>query len=241
MFNVKQMILEGEEHLDNTRTAIRIEYERKLLIRILGTGKSLGEGSLRLPNKPQPPLNYPLLYLPPCKFHKSSSQTSQLPSTCIYIPTKWKSCPPLGIQYVPCTHQQKPWELCNPGITSKETTKDGSYCGWTKSCTTLKPWEAFFGWYLQVNHPSRVFSVVQDFVHPQQGSFPHSLQVGEFSSGSGPESEVNIQSNRGESENQGLRLIAVYVYPLREKSTTRPAAAAPMVGTGNSPALTSDR
>ena len=41
-----------------------------------------------------------------------------------------------------------------------------SFCGWTKSCTTLKPWETIVSWYLQGNHPSRV-SVVHDFVHPQ--------------------------------------------------------------------------
>ena len=27
----------------------------------------------------------------------------------------------------------------------------GSYCGWTKSCTTLKPWEAIAFWYLRGN------------------------------------------------------------------------------------------
>ena len=41
------------------------------------------------------------------------------------------------------------------------------YCGWTKSCTTLKPREAIVCWYLQANHYSRVSYVVQDFVHLQ--------------------------------------------------------------------------
>ena len=45
------------------------------------------------------------------------------------------------------------------------------YCGWTKSCTTLKPWETTVCWYLQRNHHSRVSYVVQDFVHPQYESF----------------------------------------------------------------------
>ena len=30
------------------------------------------------------------------------------------------------------------------------------YCGWTKSCTTLKPWETIVCWYLQGNHHARV-------------------------------------------------------------------------------------
>ena len=42
-----------------------------------------------------------------------------------------------------------------------------SYCGWTKSCTTLKVLETIVCWYLQGNHHSRVSQVVQDFVHPQ--------------------------------------------------------------------------
>ena len=48
----------------------------------------------------------------------------------------------------------------------------GTYCGWTRSCTTLKRWEAIACWYLQGNHHrSGVFSVVQDFVHPQYTFF----------------------------------------------------------------------
>ena len=31
-----------------------------------------------------------------------------------------------------------------------------SYCGWTKSCTTLKPWEVIVRWHLHGNHDSRV-------------------------------------------------------------------------------------
>ena len=41
------------------------------------------------------------------------------------------------------------------------------YCGWTKSCTTLKPWENIVCWYLQGHHDSRVSWVVQGFVHQQ--------------------------------------------------------------------------
>ena len=35
-------------------------------------------------------------------------------------------------------------------------------CGWTKSCTTLKPWDTIVRWYLQANHHSSVSQVVQD-------------------------------------------------------------------------------
>ena len=30
-----------------------------------------------------------------------------------------------------------------------------TYCGWTKSCITLKPWKAIVCWYLQGNHQLR--------------------------------------------------------------------------------------
>ena len=40
------------------------------------------------------------------------------------------------------------------------------YCGWTKSCSALKPREILVCW-LRGNQPSRVSFVVQDFVHPQ--------------------------------------------------------------------------
>ena len=55
-------------------------------------------------------------------------------------------------------------------------------------CTTLQPWETIGCWYLQGNHPFRVSSVVQDFVHRQYEVFccsacltsrPHALR-GEF-------------------------------------------------------------
>ena len=42
-----------------------------------------------------------------------------------------------------------------------------SYCGWTKSCTSWKPWETTVCWYLQENHLSRASKLVQDSVHPQ--------------------------------------------------------------------------
>ena len=48
------------------------------------------------------------------------------------------------------------------------------YCGWTKSCTTWKPWlKPFVCWYLQGNLVSHGFQVVQGVVHPQYvfGSF----------------------------------------------------------------------
>ena len=31
-----------------------------------------------------------------------------------------------------------------------------AYCGWTKSCTTFKPWEAIVCWHLQAHHHSKV-------------------------------------------------------------------------------------
>ena len=41
-----------------------------------------------------------------------------------------------------------------------------SYCGLTKSCTTLKPREAIVRWYLQGNHPSSVSYVVRNGFRP---------------------------------------------------------------------------
>ena len=42
-----------------------------------------------------------------------------------------------------------------------------SSCGWTKSCTTWKPWETVVCWYVQVYHHSRVSWVRNGLVHPQ--------------------------------------------------------------------------
>ena len=41
--------------------------------------------------------------------------------------------------------------LARPRLTSPPR-----YCGWTKSCTTLKRWETIVCWYLQGNHHARV-------------------------------------------------------------------------------------
>ena len=49
--------------------------------------------------------------------------------------------------------------------------------GWTKSCTTLKQWETIVCWWLQRNHHSRVFWVVQDFVHPRYYLVAPSLPI----------------------------------------------------------------
>ena len=48
------------------------------------------------------------------------------------------------------------------------------YCGWTKSCTTLKPWETILYWYLQADRiiPGFLRWCEMHFVHPQ-GSIGH--------------------------------------------------------------------
>ena len=55
------------------------------------------------------------------------------------------------------THAAKRWimRVGRSGDTRKrKSSKSHSYCGWTKSCTTFKPWETIVCWYLQGNHPS---------------------------------------------------------------------------------------
>ena len=41
-----------------------------------------------------------------------------------------------------------------------------TYCGWTKSCTTWKPWDTIVCWYLQENPHSRVSWVVRNGFRP---------------------------------------------------------------------------
>ena len=54
-----------------------------------------------------------------------------------------------------------------PFLRDFEGNTPGQYCGWTKSCTTSKPWETTVCWYLQGNHHAMVSQVMQDFLHPQ--------------------------------------------------------------------------
>ena len=43
-----------------------------------------------------------------------------------------------------------------------------TYCGWTKSCTTWKPWKSIVCSYLQGNYPSRVSEVVRNGSRPSK-------------------------------------------------------------------------
>ena len=53
----------------------------------------------------------------------------------------------------------------------KETR--GTYCGWTKSCTTLIPWETVICWYLQRNDHSRGSYAVRSGFRPSTVPLVH--------------------------------------------------------------------
>ena len=68
--------------------------------------------------------------------------------------------------------------LCQPlHVCASLSQLCGNYCGWTKSCTTLKPWEDIVRWYLQGNHSFQGFLSGAGF-RPSTVSQLHTTQTG---------------------------------------------------------------
>ena len=68
----------------------------------------------------------------------------------------------------PCAEEQEDVSVALQRIRVADLVQNAwTYCGCTKSCTTLKPWKTIVCWRLQENHHSMVSQVVQDLVHPQ--------------------------------------------------------------------------
>ena len=76
---------------------------------------------------------------------------------------KWndpkKLFPTPGLVVIPYLWRTS-WNPKHP-LTNRAFPKN--YCGWTNSCTKLKPRETLVGWYLQGNQDYQVSQVVQDF------------------------------------------------------------------------------
>ena len=90
------------------------------------------------------------------RFSATCEPLPRLPMTSDSTPgRRWPCGPPPGsgaagyLEWVSPVRQLK-------NQTPTFTKRKEAYCGWTKSCTALKPRETVVCWYLQGNHYSRV-------------------------------------------------------------------------------------